>query len=225
MPMPVFENVRVVLFDLDGTLLDSAPDLGAVANALRSAAGMEPLPLSHYRPYVGTGARGMLRIALGLEPSATNFDQLKEEFFSAYEGFLMQHARLFPGVPAVVQVLEQRGIQWGIVTNKSERFTLPITQIESTLSHAKVIISGDTTPHSKPHPEPLLQACRHLNVEVKDAIYVGDDERDMQAARAAGMKAIAAEYGYLGGAESVIAWNPDAVIKSPLELLDLLGLK
>lgn len=219
-----WNGVRAVLFDLDGTLLDSAPDLAAAANVVRRNAGMEDLPLAQYRPFVGTGARGMLRIALGLQPDMPEFDAKREEFFQAYEGLLMQHSGLFAGVSQLVQALEQQGYPWGVVTNKSERFTLPIAQQEATLGRAAVVVCGDTTPHSKPHPAPLLHACERLGILPEHAIYVGDDERDMQAARAAGMRGVAADYGYLGGVSSTAAWNPDAAIKNPLELLNLLGL-
>ena len=219
-----WNGVRAVLFDLDGTLLDSAPDLAAAANVVRRNAGMDDLPLAQYRPFVGTGARGMLRIALGLQPDMPEFDAKREEFFQAYEGLLMQHSGLFAGVSQLVQALEQQGYPWGVVTNKSERFTLPIAQQEATLGRAAVVVCGDTTPHSKPHPAPLLHACERLGILPEHAIYVGDDERDMQAARAAGMRGVAADYGYLGGVSSTAAWNPDAAIKNPLELLNLLGL-
>jgi phosphoglycolate phosphatase len=219
----VWSGVRAVLFDLDGTLLDSAPDLAAAANVVRRNAGLEDLPLADYRPFVGTGARGMLRIALGLQPEMPEFEAHREAFFQAYEGLLMQHSGLFAGVPQLVQSLEQQGRPWGIVTNKSERFTLPIAWQEATLGRAAVVVCGDTTAHAKPHPAPLLYACERLGIAPEQAIYVGDDERDMQAARAAGMRAVAADYGYLGGVESTDAWNPDAAIKNPLELLNLLG--
>ena len=204
-------NVDAVLFDLDGTLLDSAPDLGFAANQLRIARGIEPLPQSHYRPFVGTGARGMLRIALGVTPEAPDFEQLKEAFFVAYEQCMGQHSQLFAQVPQ-------------LVTNKSERFTLPIVQSQPVLAAAHAVVCGDTTAHSKPHPEPLLEAARRAGIAPARCIYVGDDERDMIAARAAGMQAIAAAYGYLGGVDSVTAWKPDFSINSPLELTQLLGL-
>lgn len=219
-----WNGVRAVLFDLDGTLLDSAPDLAAAANVVRRNAGMDDLPLTHYRPFVGTGARGMLRIALGLQPDMPEFEAHREEFFQAYEGLLMQYSGLFAGVPQLVQELERQGRPWGIVTNKSERFTLPIARQEATLGRAAVVVCGDTTPHAKPHPAPLLHACERLGILPAQAIYVGDDERDMQAARAAGMRGVAADYGYLGGVDSTVGWNPDAAIKNPLELLNLLSL-
>lgn len=218
------KHIKAVLFDLDGTLLDSAPDLGFAANQLRIARSMEPLPHLHYRPFVGTGARGMLRIALGVTPETPKFDAFKEEFFVAYEQCMGQHSQLFEEVPLVLQALQANGLAWGIVTNKSERFTLPIVQASSTLSAAQAVIGGDTTAHSKPHPAPLLEAAQRLGVPPEHCIYVGDDERDMVAARAAGMYAVAAAYGYLGGVQTVQAWKPDFIINSPLELTQLLGL-
>lgn len=217
-------QVAAVLFDLDGTLLDSAPDLGFAANQLRIRRGLHPLEQSHYRPFVGTGARGMLRIALGAAPDAHDFDVLREEFFSAYEQCMGEHSRLFSGVEALLKNLTMHALPWGIVTNKAERFALPITRSISALASTGAVICGDTTAHSKPHPAPLLEAAQRLGVEPAQCIYVGDDERDMVAARAAGMQAVAASYGYLGGVDSVMAWLPDAVIKSPLELTHFLGL-
>lgn len=222
----LFSHIRGVLFDLDGTLLDSAPDLGAAANALRMARKLPALPQSDYRPFVGTGARGMLRIALGTQPEQADFEQQREEFFQAYEGCMGQHSSLFKGVEALTQRLHAQGLAWGIVTNKSERFTLPITAANPTLSQAQALVCGDTTAHAKPHPEPLLEAARRLRLEPHQCIYMGDDERDIQAARAAGMGSVAAIYGYLGGdANGVPSWNADASVQQPLDVLALLGLQ
>ena len=220
----MLQDVDAVLFDLDGTLLDSAPDLGFAANQLRKVRGMDALPQSNYRPFVGTGARGMLRIALGIGPEASDFDSLKEEFFLAYERCMGQHSALFHEVPPLLKALQARGLFWGIVTNKSERFTRPIVRSIDALSAAGVIVCGDTTAYSKPHPAPLLEASKCLGVAAERCIYVGDDERDMMAARAAGMRAVAAAYGYLGSFEDVADWKPDSVINSPAELTRLLGL-
>lgn len=218
------DNIGAVLFDLDGTLLDSAPDLGFAANQLRLVRGMEALSQSHYRPFVGTGARGMLRIALGVTTEAEDFEALKEEFFVAYERCMGRHSRLFAGVPELLNALQERGIAWGVVTNKSERFALPIVQGLAELSAAHTVVCGDTTAHSKPHPAPLIEAAKRIHIQTERCIYVGDDERDMVAAHAAGMKSVAAAYGYLGGVESVDVWKPHAIIKSPSELTQLLGL-
>lgn len=218
--------IRAVLFDLDGTLLDSAPDLGFAANQLRLVRGLDALPLSHYRPFVGTGARGMLRIALGVTPEASDFEALKEEFFIAYERCMGQHSLLFEGVPALLQAIHDQGLAWGIVTNKSERFTSSIVQEIAVLAKAGAVVCGDTTAYSKPHPMPLWEAAERIGHAPKCCIYVGDDERDMHAAHAAGMQSVAAAYGYLGvgGLASVASWKPHAVINTPLELTNLLDL-
>lgn len=218
------EGIEAVLFDLDGTLLDSAPDLAFAANQLRVARGYEPLPLAHYRPFVGTGARGMLRIALGVSPEDAEFETLKEEFFAAYEQCMGRNSQLFDGVPELLEALQARRIAWGIVTNKSQRFALPIVNKTAAFSTAGSVVCGDTTPYSKPHPAPLWEAAKRMAVSPECCIYVGDDERDIQAAHAAGMQSIAAAYGYLGGAVSVESWQPSAVIELPVELVSLLGL-
>lgn len=216
--------IDAVLFDLDGTLLDSAPDLGFAANQLRTTRGMQPLPQSHYRPFVGTGARGMLHIALGITPDAENFENLKEEFFQNYEQCMGMHSELFEGVTSLIHAFESRALPWGIVTNKSERFTFPIVATITAFKSASVVICGDTTPHSKPHPEPLREAASRMQVQAERCIYVGDDERDVVAAHAAGMQSVAAAYGYLGNASAVTEWKPNAIIKSTVELTRLLGL-
>lgn len=217
-------SIRAVLFDLDGTLLDSAPDLGFAANQLRIARGLQALPQSHYRPFVGTGARGMLRLALGVTPEAGDFEALKEEFFVAYESCMGWHSSLFDGVPALLQAIHNQGLAWGIVTNKSERFALPIVRKIAEFASAGVVVCGDTTPYSKPHPMPLWEAAKRIAHAPESCIYIGDDERDMLAAHAAGMQSVAAAYGYLGSVDSVQAWSPHAVINSPQDLTDLLGL-
>lgn len=219
-----FSGITTVLFDLDGTLLDSAPDLAAAANFLRAQRGLDSLPLAHYRPFVGTGARGMLRLALGVSETQPDFELLKEEFFQAYEACMGQHSMVFPQIPALLQVLRQKNCSWGIVTNKIKRFANPIVHTCPVLSAAQALVCGDSTAYTKPHPAPLLAAAQQLGVAPERCVYVGDDERDIQAARAAGMGAIAANYGYLGGAEDAHHWQPDAVIRFPQELVKVLAL-
>lgn len=220
--MQMFDAVKAVLFDLDGTLIDSAPDLGAAADKMRLDRGMPSLPHALYRPMAGAGARGMLRIAFGIAPQDPAFESMREEFFANYERCMTHNTYAFDGVPALLHALEQRGLPWGVVTNKSERFTKPLTQAMPLFAKAAVVVSGDTTPHAKPHPAPLLEAANRLGVDPRHCIYVGDDERDIIAGHAAGMRTVAATYGYLGSQLDTAAWQADAEIKSPIALLQLL---
>ena len=219
----MWKHVKAVLFDLDGTLIDSAPDLGAAADKMRVDRGMPSLPLDAYRHMAGAGARGMLGIAFGMTPESAGFAEMREEFFRNYEQCMTERTYAFDGVPELIQTLEAGSLLWGIVTNKSMRFTDPLTQQMPLFSKAAAVVSGDTTPHAKPHPEPLLEAARRMNIDPEHCIYVGDDERDIQAGAAAGMKTVAACYGYLGAKTDTAHWGADAHIKSPLELLKLLG--
>ena len=216
-------ETQAVLFDLDGTLIDSAPDLGAAADQMRTDRGLAPLPLDRYRPMAGAGARGMLGVAFGITPDAPEFIALRDEFFLNYEARMLRDTQVFAGVAELVEALCARGLSWGVVTNKSVRFTGPLTRAIPLFGTARAIVSGDTTPYAKPHPEPLLEAARRLGVAPASCVYVGDDERDMMAGRAAGMRTIAATYGYMGERAEVARWEADAAIASPLELLKLLN--
>ena len=217
----MFQAVQAVLFDLDGTLIDSAPDLGAAADKMRTSRGLPSLPLESYRPMAGAGARGMLGVAFGMTPEHPEFLDYREEFFVNYENAMTERTVIFDGVAAVLQALQAMGIPWGVVTNKSQRFTLPLTAGMPLFASASVVISGDTTAHSKPHPEPLFEAARRLGFEPQRCVYVGDDERDIVAGRAAGMGTVAATYGYLG-ATDISLWQADAHIDLPLQLLKLI---
>lgn len=219
----MFSDVAAVLFDLDGTLIDSAPDLGAAANQMRVARGMSVLPLESYRPMAGAGARGMVGVAFGVGVDDPAFVALRDEFFSNYAACMTQRTVAFDGVAQLIADLEQRSVPWGIVTNKSSRFTDPLTQAMSLFAGAGAVVSGDTTPHAKPHPEPLYEAARRLGVAPAQCVYVGDDERDVVAGLAAGMKTVAATYGYLGNKTEIKGWGAHAEINSPLALLQLLA--
>lgn len=218
----MFSDVAAVLFDLDGTLIDSAPDLGAAADKMRLDRGLPSLPFELYRPMAGAGARGMLGIAFGITPDHADYAELREEFFTNYENCMTQRTYAFTGIAELIDQLLRRGLAWGVVTNKSTRFTRPLTQGMGLFATARAVVAGDTTPHAKPHPAPLLEAARQLSLEPCRCVYVGDDERDVAAGRAAGMRTVAASYGYLGGNADTRLWGADAHIHSPLELLPLL---
>ena len=218
----MFNDVAAVMFDLDGTLIDSAPDLGAAADKMRLDRGLASLPLDLYRPMAGAGARGMLGVAFGITPDHADYAELREEFFRNYESCMTQRTYAFTGIAELIAQLLQRGLSWGVVTNKATRFTRPLTQGMDLFSTARAVVAGDTTPHAKPHPAPLLEAARLLSLEPCHCIYVGDDERDVAAGRAAGMRTVAASYGYLGSQADTQLWGADAHIGSPLELLALL---
>lgn len=218
----MFPDVQAVLFDLDGTLVDSAFDLGAAADKLRTDRGLAALGVGRYRAMAGAGARGMLGVAFDLTPEHPDFAALREEFFINYERILTEHTVLFDGVSALVERLSACGVPWGVVTNKSSRFSVPLTRSIPVFAAAGVLVSGDTTRFSKPHPAPLLEAARTLGVDPKVCIYVGDDERDILAGRAACMGTVVAAYGYLGHAAETAQWGADATIAAPLELLSLL---
>ena len=214
----MFTDIQAILFDLDGTLIDSAPDLGAAADKMRTDRGLPSLPLARYRPMAGSGARGMLGIAFGMTPDHTDFAMMKEEFFVNYERCMTERTFAFDGVDALIQNLVSRKLPWGVVTNKSARFTEPLTRAMPLFASAGTVVSGDTTPHAKPHPEPLFEAARRLNVDPKHCIYVGDDHRDIVAGQAAGMGTVAATYGYLGSVDTA-KWGAQVSIAVPGDLL------
>ena len=214
--------MQLVLFDLDGTLIDSAPDLAAAANAMRIARGLLPLPLAALRPMVGSGARGMVGIALGVKPADDGFDALRREFLERYQDGLLDQTAVFSDMVPVLDRLDAEGRRWGIVTNKAERFTLPVVEGLCLSGRAAVVICGDTTPHSKPHPAPLLEAARRVGIDAALCVYIGDDRRDVQAGRAAGMAALAAAWGYLGQGDPIDAWGAHAVLAEPGALLQWL---
>jgi 2-phosphoglycolate phosphatase len=213
-----------VLFDLDGTLVDSAPDLAGAANDLRLARGLPALPFDRLRPMVGAGARGMLGAAFGLAPGDDGYDALREAFLTRYEQRLLQETAVFAAMQPVLASLQASSMRWGIVTNKVLRYAEPLVAGLELSTRAAVLIGGDSTPFAKPHPAPLLEAARRLGVAPGRCVYVGDDLRDVHAGRAAGMATLAAAWGYLGDGDAIEAWGADAVIDEPAALLHWLEL-
>ena len=213
--------IKAVLFDLDGTLADTAPDLTYALNCVRGARGLPALPLAATRPFASQGARGLIGAGFNLKPGDAGYDALRDEFLAAYASNLCRETRLFPGIPQLLDRLETRALPWGVVTNKAERFTLPLLELLEVRVRAACVIGGDTTGSIKPHPAPLLAASRAIGLAPQACIYLGDDQRDVDAGRAAGMKTAVAMWGYLNG-EHPERWNADSMIDEPQELLRLL---
>lgn len=210
--------MRAVLFDLDGTFADTAPDLGRAVNIMRAARGLDPVALTETRRVTSLGARGLLGVGFGMGPDHADYAAMREEFLQIYENNLCCDTRLFPGIAELVDRLESDGLRWGIVTNKAERFALPLMRQLGYGTRAACIIGGDTTGHMKPHPAPLLAAAGILELPPAACIYVGDDERDIVAGKAAGMQTVAVRFGYLNGSNPD-AWGAAAVVDTPAEIL------
>lgn len=213
-----------VLFDLDGTLVDSAPDLAGAANELRVLDGLGPLPEEDYRAWAGSGARGMLWVAFGLQPADADYPQRRDAFLGLYQRRLLQASRVFAAVPQMLTRIEAAGSPWGVVTNKALYLAEPLLTGLALRHRAAVLVGGDSTPHTKPHPAPLLHAADRLGLDARRCVYVGDDARDVQAGRAAGMATVAAAWGYLGTGSRVQDWDATTVVESPADLLKWLGL-
>ncbi|MGV3627767.1 MAG: HAD-IA family hydrolase [Betaproteobacteria bacterium] len=210
-----------VLFDLDGTFADTAPDLGRAVNAMRAARGLTPVPLADTRRVTSLGARGLLGVGFGITPEHADYLAMRDEFLRIYENNLCRDTVLFPGMAALITRLEQRNITWGIVTNKAERFAKPLMQQLGYATRAACIIGGDTTGHMKPHPAPLLAAATTINIAPQSCAYVGDDERDIQAGRAACMRTVAVRFGYLNGSSPDL-WGADVIVSTPAEIENIL---
>ena len=208
----------LILFDFDGTLADTAPDLAAAANRQRTRAGLEPLPLEVLRPYSSAGARGLLRCALNLTPADETYEAHRVQFLKDYEAAMTVDTRLFDGVPELLTQIKNQGMAWGIVTNKATYLAQPIMTALGLAPDCAVLVCGDTTPHTKPHPLPLLHAAQQAGYRTERCLYVGDDLRDIQAARAAGMPSIAAAYGYCGSEHPPETWQADHCVQSAHDL-------
>lgn len=216
------EPIGAVLFDLDGTLADTALDLAYALNEQRRRHGLEPLPHEAIRPQASHGTIGLLKVGFEVTPKSPNFAALRAEYLELYTQHICDRTVLFPGMSELLQALETRKLRWGVVTNKPARFTLPLLKALNLEQRAACIISGDSTANSKPHPEPLLTAAAQMRVAPAACLYVGDAERDVEAAVAAGMKALIANYGYLDAHDQPDTWGAHARIDAPADILKYL---
>lgn len=214
---------EAILFDLDGTLADTAPDLGGAANLLRVEQGLPPLSLEYLRPHASAGVRGLLAAGLNITPDDADYPAMQQRFLAHYENNLCIGTRLFQGIPELLEAIEERGIRWGIVTNKVARFTLPLVQALGLDRRTACIISGDSASRPKPFPDPLQLASVSIGIDTARCIYVGDDERDVIAGRSAGMKSIIALWGYLGTGKSPADWGADASAQAPRDILRIVA--
>jgi N-acetyl-D-muramate 6-phosphate phosphatase len=213
--------IQALLFDLDGTFADTAPDLTHTLNLMRTARDLAPIPLEFTRPVTSTGARGMLAVGFSLTPEHPHYPSMRQEFLDLYARNLCRDTTVFPGIPELLEHARIRGLAWGIVTNKAERLARPLIDALRVAERCGCIIGGDTTPCMKPHPEPLLAAARTIGVAPQNCVYIGDDRRDIDAGRAAGMKTIAVRYGYLNGGVPE-TWGADAVVNCPQDIIGYL---
>jgi phosphoglycolate phosphatase len=215
-------NIRTILFDLDGTLADTAPDLGFALNTLLQEEGRRPIAHELIRPEASHGARGLIKLGFGVTPADGEFERLRTRFLTLYADNLCRVTRLFPDVPELLQGLKKRNINWGIVTNKPAFLTDRLVTELGLAAHAVCVVSGDSTKNSKPHPEPVLYACKQTGSTIEQSLFVGDAERDIKAGKSAGMKTLVALYGYLRAEDKPEEWGADGMVRAPLEILDWL---
>ncbi|HUH60826.1 MAG TPA: phosphoglycolate phosphatase [Candidimonas sp.] len=209
---------KLVLFDFDGTLADTAPDLAAAANKQRTRKGLEALPSEVLRPYASHGARGLLKASLDMDPDHPEYEVHRDQFLADYEQDMTTLTTLFPGIKELLKSLKRNGYAWGIVTNKMEYLAIPLVVHLGLYTDCAITVGGDTTAHAKPHPAPLLYAAHQAGFDPADCVYVGDDERDIIAGKAAGMATIVAAYGYCGRETPLQHWEADAIAQSPHDL-------
>jgi phosphoglycolate phosphatase len=219
------DHYRAVLFDLDGTLADTAPDLADALNRTLEQHGREPLSLEQIKPSVSHGSISLIRLGFALEPEDSEFDPLRQELLSYYSANNGQQTTLFPGMSELLEQLEQNGLSWGVVTNKPAWLTDPLMQQLGLTQRAGTIVSGDTTSHSKPHPEPILHACRQIGCAPSECLFVGDAKRDIEAGKSAGTAALVAMFGYLGSDDRPEEWQADGAVEQPADILQWVGIE
>lgn len=214
--------IKAVLFDLDGTLVDTAPDLGHALNLQLMRHGKAPLADAVIRPFASHGSRGLIGLGFGITPKEDAFFALRDEYLALYDTVFTRSPKLFEGMAELLQSLENQGIQWGIVTNKPRRFTQPLVENMGLGKRAACVVSGDDAAQPKPAPLTLLLACEQMGVNPQDCLYVGDAARDIEAGRAAEMKTVVALFGYIDETDKPNEWGADAMIESPHALLSII---
>ena len=215
--------VSTILFDLDGTLVDTAPDLGYALNLQLKKHGKKPLSDAAIRPFASHGSRGLIGLGFGITPADDHFIAMRDDYLSIYDTVFTRSPVLLPGIADLLQAIENRDLKWGIVTNKPRRFTVPLIESMGLHKRAACVVSGDDAPQPKPSPATLLLACEKIGVKPENCIYVGDAERDIQAGKAAGMKTVVALFGYIDVTDKPQAWGADALIQTPDALLNELN--
>ena len=214
--------INTILFDLDGTLVDTAPDLGHALNIQLIRHGKQPLSDAEIRPFASHGSRGLLGLGFGITPKDNHFMPMRDEYLSIYDTVFTRSPILLNGMADLLQVIETKELRWGIVTNKPRRFTLPLIKSMGLDKRAACVISGDDAPQPKPSPATLLLACKEIGVKPENCVYVGDAERDVQAGNSAGMKTVVALFGYIDATDKPHEWGADALIQAPEDLLGLI---
>lgn len=217
------KSIRTVLFDLDGTLADTAPDLAAALNELLREEGRAPLSFARIRNYVSRGSRALVRLAFGEAVNQETFERLRQRFLAIYRQDLCRHTRLFPGMEEVLDYIESQGLRWAVVTNKPGWLTTPLMDALGLVHKAACVVSGDTTDQVKPHPKPLLHACELIDTRPHHCLYIGDDPRDIEAGKAAGLITLVALYGYIDEDQRPEEWEADGMIETPQQLIDWLA--
>jgi 2-phosphoglycolate phosphatase len=219
---PFAPKITAVLFDLDGTLLDTAPDLSGTLNALLSAEHLQPLPLAEIRPSLSEGIAGLLKLGFNITDENSVFSSLRQRFLKHYSQHICDHTQLFPGIDKLIHYLQKNNLLWGIVTSKSTVLTTQLIKYFPLLEQAQCIIGGDTLAYSKPHPQPLLHACECLGCIPENCVYIGDSQRDIDAARSAGMRSLIALYGYIPSKKTAESWKANAIVHTPFDIIDWL---